>query len=178
MNQEAAFSFNIFYGKMKFMITADHLKSILDYNPETGEFVWKAHRQRPDLIGKRAGSKTNTGYWAIAINNKKKLAHRLAWIYMTKQEPSFHIDHKDGNKLNNAFANLREVNRFGNLQNIRKPTKANKSGFLGVCSHQNKWLVQIMINGKRIRESGFDTPEQAHKRYLELKRLHHLTCTI
>ena len=160
------------------MITADHIRSILDYNPQTGEFVWKVHHRRPDLIGKRAGSPTNMGYWSIAINNQKRLAHRLAWLYMTGSFPTGHVDHKDGNKQNNAFDNLREVSRFGNLQNMRKPTRANKSGFLGVCAHQGKWLVQIMFNGKRIRESGFDTPEEAHQRYLELKRIHHATCTI
>jgi hypothetical protein len=172
------FSFGHSYGKLKFMITADHIQSILDYNPETGDFVWKTHHRRPDLIGKRAGSPTNTGYWAIAINNQKRLAHRLAWLYMTGVSPSFHIDHRDGNKQNNKFSNLREVSRFGNLQNMRTATKANKVGFLGVSAHQGKWRVQIMVNGERIRESGFDTPEEAHQRYLELKRLHHPTCTI
>jgi hypothetical protein len=160
------------------MITADHIRSILDYNPETGDFVWKTHHRRPDLIGKRAGSPTNTGYWAIAINNQKRLAHRLVWLYVTGTLPLFHIDHRDGNKQNNKFDNLREVSRFGNLQNMRQPTKANKVGFLGVSAHQGKWRVQIMVNGERIRESGFDTPEEAHQRYLELKRLHHPTCTI
>ena len=160
------------------MITHDHIRTILDYNPETGQFTWKTHYRRPDLIGKRAGSPTNTGYWAIAIDNKKRLAHRLAWLYMTGNSPLKHIDHKDGNKKNNAFSNLREVDRVGNLQNIRKATKANKIGFLGVSAHQGKWRTQIMVSGKRIRESGFDTPEQAHQRYLELKRLHHSTCTI
>jgi hypothetical protein len=160
------------------MITADHLRSVLQYNPNTGEFTWKSHAQRPDLIGKRAGSTTNAGYWAIAINNQKRLAHRLAWLYMTGAFPDGHIDHIDGNKQNNKFDNLREVSRFGNLQNIRKATAANKVGLLGVSAHQGKWRVQIMTNGKRVRESGFDTPEQAHQRYLELKRKHHTTCTI
>ena len=160
------------------MITHDHIRTILDYNPKTGEFTWKTHKRRPDLIGKKAGSPTNAGYWAIAINNQKRFAHRLAWLYMTGKHPLKHIDHKDGNKQNNAFSNLREVDRVGNLQNMRKATKANKVGFLGVSQHQGKWRTQIMIDGERIRVSGFDTPEQAHEKYLELKRKHHATCTI
>jgi hypothetical protein len=166
------------YGKIKFMITADHLRAILQYDPDTGLFVWKTHYRRPDLIGKLAGSPTNTGYWAIAINNRKMLAHRLAWLYETGAFPAGHIDHKDGNKQNNRFNNLREVSRCGNLQNMRVATKASKSGFLGVSAHQGKWRVQIMVDGKRIRESGFNTPEEAHQRYIALKRIHHLTCTI
>ena len=160
------------------MTTAEHIRSVLDYNLSTGEFTWKVHVRRPDLIGRRAGSPTNTGYWSIAIHNQKRLAHRLAWLYVTGEWPSKHIDHIDGDKQNNRFANLREVDRFGNLQNMRRPAKANKSGFLGVCAHQGKWLVQIMVRGRRIRESGFATPEAAHERYLQLKRLHHSTCTV
>jgi hypothetical protein len=163
---------------MQVMTTADHVRSVLDYDPATGVFVWKAHKRRPDLIGRRAGSATSSGYWAIAICNQKRLAHRLAWLYMSGEWPRKHIDHIDGNKQDNRFENLREVDRFGNLQNMRHPTKANKSGFLGVCLHQGKWLVQIMAHGKRIRESGFDTPEAAHQRYLELKRALHSTCTV
>jgi hypothetical protein len=172
------FSFEESYGKLMFMITADHLKTILIYNPTTGEFVWKTRQYRSDLIGKRAGSPTNTGYWAIAVDNKKTLAHRLAWLYMTGNPPTDHIDHINGDKLDNRFENLREVTRFGNLQNMRTPTNANNSGFLGVSAHQGKWRVQIMTNGERIRVSGFNTPEEAHQKYLELKREHHATCTI
>jgi hypothetical protein len=160
------------------MTTVEHIRSVLDYNPQTGEFTWKAHSRRPDLVGKRAGSPTNTGYWAIAIHNQKRLAHRLAWFYVTGIWPSKHIDHIDGDKKNNSFANLREVDRFGNLQNMRRPTKANKSGFLGVSKHQGKWIMQIMTNGQSVRQSGFDTPEKAHQAYLEAKRKHHATCTI
>jgi hypothetical protein len=160
------------------MITADHVKTVLQYAPETGKFVWLRNSRRPDLVGKQAGSQTTLGYWSIAIDNKKYFAHRLAWLYMTGKPPAGHIDHKDGNKINNCFDNLREVTRFGNLQNMRKPTKANKSGFLGVSAHQGKWRMQIMVNGVRIRQSGFNTPEEAHEAYLVAKRKYHLTCTI
>lgn len=160
------------------MITADHIRSVLSYDPDTGVFVWVKHTKRPDLVGKIAGGFANTGYRVIAIRNKKMLAHRLAWLYMTGYWPKEHIDHIDGNRQNNVFANLREVTRSENLQNMRHPTKANKSGFLGVSAHQGKWRVQLMTNGQRIRESGFDTPEKAYERYLELKRLHHATCSI
>ena len=159
-------------------IPIEQLKQILRYSPENGKFVWLKHKYRPTLVGQTAGSRTVSEYWAIAINNRKILAHRLAWFYMTGEWPTEHIDHIDGNKQNNAFANLRQVTRTGNLQNMRRPTKANKCGYLGVSAHQNKWIMQIMVNGRRIRKSGFDTPEKAHQAYLEAKRKHHATCTI
>jgi hypothetical protein len=171
------------YGKLIVMtkqsgITIDHLRESLDYDTQTGIFTWRRNHRRPDLIGEIAGSVHSKGYISIAIHNVKRLAHRLAWFYVTGNMPNDHIDHINGNKLDNSFANLRQVTRFGNLQNMRTATKANKVGFLGVSAHQGKWRAQIMVNGKRIRESGFNTPEEAHQRYLELKRKHHLTCTI
>jgi hypothetical protein len=162
----------------KLDITIEHLRESLEYDTQTGIFTWRKNHYRPDLIGKTAGSVHSAGYISIAVHNIKRLAHRLAWFYVTGNMPNGHIDHINGNKLDNSFNNLRQVTRFGNLQNMRTATKANKVGFLGVSAHQGKWRVQIMINGKSIRESGFDTPEQAHQRYLELKRLHHPTCTI
>ena len=171
------------YGKLNVMtskldITIEHLRESLDYNAQTGIFTWRKNHRRPDLIGKIAGSIHSAGYICIAIHNVKRLAHRLAWFYVTGVMPEGHIDHINGNKLDNSFGNLRQVTRFGNLQNMRQATKANKVGLLGVSAHQGKWRAQIMVNGKRIRASGFDTPELAHQKYLELKRKHHLTCTI
>jgi len=162
----------------KLDVTIEHLRESLIYDTQTGIFTWRKNHRRPDLIGTTAGSLHSRGYISIAIHNSKRLAHRLAWFYVTGAMPAGHIDHINGNKLDNSFANLRQVTRFGNLQNMRKATKANKVGLLGVSAHQGKWRAQIMVNGKGIRESGFDTPEQAHQRYLELKRLHHSTCTI
>ena len=158
--------------------TIEHLRSSLAYDAHTGTFTWKDHKKRPDLNGKLAGSPQSAGYWAIAIHNKKQLAHRLAWAYVTGEWPTQHIDHINGDKRDNRFCNLRQVTRLGNLQNMRKATKANKIGLLGVSAHQGKWRAQIMVNGVITRKSGFATPEAAHEAYLELKRKLHDTCSI
>ena len=159
-------------------VTAEYLRKILSYDPSTGIFIWRQKFRRTFPNGKVAGSKHSAGYISIAIFNQKRLAHRLAWLYVTGNEPTEHIDHINGQKSDNRFCNLREVTRFGNLQNIRTATKANRVGFLGVSAHQGKWRAQIMVNGKQIRASGFNTPEEAHQKYLDLKREHHKSCTI
>ena len=158
--------------------TIEHLRASLHYDADTGIFTWITHKKRPDLIGKPAGSAQSAGYWAIAIHNRKQLAHRLAWAYMTGEWPTQHIDHINGDKRDNRFCNLRQVTRHGNLQNMRKATKANKIGLLGVSAHQGKWRAQIMANGVIMRKSGFETPEAAHEAYLALKRQLHDTCSI
>jgi hypothetical protein len=160
------------------MISTDYIKERLNYDAGLGQFTWRVNNRRPDLIGKVAGNRNAAGYWSIAIDNKKYLAHRLAWAHVTGAWPKAHIDHIDGDKLNNKFYNLRDVSRCVNLQNMRKPTKANKSGFLGVCAHQGKWLVQIMAYGVRYRKSGFNTPEEAHSHYVEMKRKLHKASTL
>jgi hypothetical protein len=159
-------------------ITQEYIQRVLKYTPATGVFVWLERKTRQDLIGCFAGSTGTHGYVAITVFNKKRLAHRLAWFYMTGKWPKAHLDHIDGNKSNNCFANLREATRFENLQNIRQATKRNKSQLLGVSAHQGKWRAQIMAHGQRFRVSGFATPEEAHQKYIELKRKLHLTCTI
>jgi hypothetical protein len=181
--QEWGFLFYTSYGKTVVMTinppcTIEHLRTSFSYDTATGIFTWLLHKKRPDLIGTRAGSKHSAGYWAIAIHNRKQLAHRLAWAYVTGEWPLEHIDHINGNKLDNRFCNLRQVSRFGNLQNMRKATKKNTIGLLGVSAHQGKWRAQIMTTGVITRKSGFDTPEAAHEAYLELKRRLHDTCSI
>jgi len=151
------------------LVTTEYLREILSYDPTTGIFMWRKKFNRTFPEGKVAGSKHSAGYISISVFNQKRLAHRLAWLYMTGNWPVEHIDHINGNKQDNRFVNLREVNRFQNLQNITKPTKANKSGFLGVSAHQGKWRMQLMVNRKRIKISGFNTPEEAHQCYVETK---------
>jgi hypothetical protein len=181
------FSFYPQYGKLIVIIkrsnimteiTIDYLKEVLSYDANTGLFTWIKRSSRPDLIGKIAGSRHSSGYSSIAIYNKKRLAHRLAWFYMTNEWPINHIDHIDGNRLNNAFTNLRDVTRSENLHNVFKAKKNNKAAILGVSAHQGKWRMQIMVNGVTTRISGFDTPEEAHQAYLGAKRKYHAGCTI
>lgn len=153
-------------------ITIDYLKKVLHYAPDTGVFTWIARATRADLIGKEAGSRHSSGYISISIHNKKRLAHRLAWLYMTGFWPVNHIDHIDGNRTNNCFNNLRDVTRSENLHNVHTAKKNNKVNLLGVSAHQGKWRMQIMINGVRTRVSGFDTPEQAHKAFMRYRDAH------
>lgn len=154
-------------------ITVDYLKQILNYNPDTGVFTWIKRTTRADLLGKKAGSPHSSGYISITIHNKKRLAHRLAWLYMTGTWPTNHIDHIDGDKTNNAFKNLRDVTRSENLHNVYKPKKNNKINLLGVSAHQGKWRMQIMIESNINRISGFKTPEEAHQAYLDAKKKAH-----
>jgi len=81
---------------------------------------------------------------------------------------SEHVDHIDGNPLNNSRSNLRIVTNTQNAWN-QHASKSNTSGYKGVCWHkrQQKWVAQICVNRRVIHLGTFETPEQGHKAYCE-----------
>lgn len=159
-------------------ITADELRTALVYDANLGTFIWLIRPSKAIKIGYIAGALDDKGYITIGINKRIYKAHRLAWLYVTGEWPNGLIDHIDGNKSNNSFANLRVVNESGNSQNVRRPNKRNKSGFMGVIFYQNKWRASMTVNGKTKWLGDYATPEEAHQVYLEAKRKHHEACTI
>lgn len=149
-------------------IEAKYLKEVLEYNQDTGIFTWKKNELQDKRITGRFGGKIagnvhqKTGYLRININKRSYLSHRLAWLYVTGKWPREHIDHIDGNKLNNKFVNLREANSSQNAQNTNI-CSANTSGFRGVNFHKyvQRWRAAIYVNKKRIELGHFDTKEEA-----------------
>ena len=139
-------------------LTHEVLKERLEYNPDTGVFIWKAKTAR-NKIGQRAGSEEwygkNTGRNGkyrvrIKLLSKNYAAHRLAWFYMTGEWPNV-IDHIDGNPFNNTWNNLRDVTNTINCQNLPRRSD-NTSGVTGVIwrSSSNVWCADITVNGTRI----------------------------
>jgi len=159
-------------------LAVEELKDVLHYDPETGQFTWIKRTAKCVHVGQPAGNINKLGYSTIGIKKKIYKTHRLAWLYMTGEWPKGLIDHVNGIKSDNRFANLRVVDESGNSQNIRKPNKRNKSGFMGVIKYHKQWRASITVNGKTYWLGDFPTPEQAHEAYLEAKRKNHAACTI
>ena len=146
-------------------LTHDRLRELLKYDPETGQFTWLV--STAEFVGKIAGfPKRDRAYWLIQIGPKRYRAHRLAWFYMTGEWPKDLIDHRDGDGLNNRWANLREADSSKNTQNSRRRSD-NRSGLKGVnfVARLNKWKSRVSLNGKRIYLGSFATPEAAHAAY-------------
>lgn len=154
-------------------LTAQRLRELLHYDPETGVFTWRV-ACRGTAAGDVAGCVIDGGYIRITIDKRFHRSHRLAWLYMTGTWPANDIDHIDGNPSNNALANLRDVTRSVNLQNRRAAMGHNTtSGVLGVSSKRNKWRARIKVDGRHVSLGHFDTIEEAQAAYLEAKRAHH-----
>lgn len=80
------------------MLTLEQYREILDYNPETGGFTWKA-AAGGKLAGRRAGSFRNNNY-GIVIEGKITSGARLAWLFTHGEWPPTPIrfvsdDHRD-----------------------------------------------------------------------------------
>jgi hypothetical protein len=165
----------------KYDLTAARLRELLSYDPETGAFVRLKTLCGRAIAGQRAGRIGHMhGYAVIFIDGYLYAAHRLAWLYMTGRWPEGVIDHRDGKKANNAYANLRDVTFSVNLQNQRKARVDNALGLLGVTRHSknNKFQARITLDKKTHSLGYFKTAEEAHAAYVEAKRRLHAGCTI
>jgi len=156
-------------------ITALRLQETVRYDPITGIFTSMIDRGKKVKEGQELGFLEPTGYMQIRIDNRTYRLHQLAWLYMWAQWPEGIVDHRNGDKSDNRFCNLRDVTHRVNNQNKRRATASNSLGILGVSpvSKSGKFLAQIKYGGKQRRLGEFSTPEEASAVYLAAKRQHH-----
>lgn len=148
-------------------LTQEKLKSLLDYDPDTGVFTWKATRGHARK-GAPAGRVFNEGYILISVAGKEYLAHRLAWLWMTGGFPPNCIDHINRVRTDNRFSNLRLATVAENSQNVREP--GNQAGATGVCQVGNRFRARIRVRNVEIHIGVFATKQEARDAYLEKKR--------
>lgn len=147
------------------IITAEQLRSVLHYDPDTGVFTWIV--SRPKIrVGQVAGCLEGRGYRRICIDGRLYYAHRLAWLYVNGYWPSAEVDHKFGVRNDNRIGELREATHAQNCQNRRSARLDNKSGLLGVCNDRGRPVAKITLDYKSMHLGTFDTPEDAHAAYL------------
>lgn len=129
-------------------LTAERLREVLDYNPDTGIFVWKIRTADRVKIGTEAGGVDEKGYVRIRVDGGRYRAHRLAWLYVKGVWPSMDIDHEDNNRANNRWFNLREATEGQNRANSRI-NRNSKTGIKGVREYgRDRWIAGIRVNGK------------------------------
>jgi hypothetical protein len=160
---------------------AHQVRELLDYNALTGEFRWLSPRRPGDKPFCKAGTVDAQGYGVIKLNGIHYKAHRLAWLVVTGAWPQGQIDHIDGNRRNNAFSNLRDVDAATNAQNTRRARRDNKSSrFLGVSwdKQYKRWSASISKHGRQVRLGRFTSEDEAAQAYIAAKRLLHPGCTL
>lgn len=138
------------------IVTLEHLRFVLDYDPDTGEFSWMDSRPRSP------GCLNAAGYWVIGIGERGYYAHRLAWFYVYGEWPKRHLDHINRNKKDNRIVNLREATPSQNQTNT---VARGASGLKGAYWHEKrkKWYSKIGFSGKLYHLGYYSSKEEAHQ---------------
>ena len=150
------------------MIDRETLIELIDYNPKNGEFRYKKRDRKwfkTDGSWKRWNNKYSgeivgtvqvkgNGYRRIKLGilGKQYLAHRVAWVIMTGDNPPKEIDHIDRDATNNAWSNLSDgSNRNQKNKSIQRN---NTSGVTGVSWSKlsKKWAARAwgMEGGNKV----------------------------
>lgn len=148
-------------------ITAEYLRSILHYTPETGVFVWLPRMEKSGRggrkgrdIGKPAGTR-NLRYVQISIDGIFYVAHRLAWLWMTGQWPEEILDHVNRDGFDNRWDNLRQATCGENSANRSNHKKIGLRGAY-LNKYSGRWTSVIHANGRLVHLGTFDTETEAH----------------
>ena len=145
------------------LIPAD-VSNFLDYNPETGDFIWLKNRKGGVKKGDIAGCVCTNGYRYIVFNMDHFLAHRLAWFFVYGEDAGSFLDHANGIPTDNRIANLRKASHTQNRGNQRI-RKDSLTGYKGVTKVKNGWRARIKIYGKFKYLGVFPSPQVAHAAY-------------
>lgn len=153
--------------------SAERLHELFTYDPKTGVFTWLVDRGSNKTKGTQAGWLGKNGYFYLNVDDRKYLAHRIAWKMQTGKDPAETIDHKIG--TSNEWSNLREATHVENGTNKR--TKKSQLSLKGTSFHEGakrfRATIKPMGGGKQIHIGFFDTREGAHKAYVDAaRRLH------
>lgn len=136
------------------MITFAEASRLLRYDPETGIIIRMVRTSSYAKMDEPAGCVGKNG-------------HHLAWLLMTGEWPAHEIDHRNGDRSNNKWRNLRAATSSQNKQN-RRLTPSNKSGVKGVCwaRREGRWRASINVpKQKQIHLGYFICPALASCSY-------------
>jgi len=145
------------------------LRRLIDFDPETGEMVWKI---RPVWMFKPHGHtgsrKHSAKFWnsryagTPALNAPMKVgynegtifairvtAHRAMWALVHGKWPEGQIDHINGVQTDNRIENLRDIPQAENARNSKRHV-TNTSGVSGVCWDRKRqcWYARISVNNR------------------------------
>lgn len=158
-------------------VSAEQLRRLFSYDPSTGVFVRLVPSGRA-AAGRVAGTPHSEGYLTIRVGGRKHFVHRLAWLYMTGKWPLGRIDHRNADRTDNRWSNLRDVDAVINGQNRRAANIDSHTGLLGVTRNGKGFLARISAGGKQVCLGTRPTAEKAHEAYLEAKRRLHQGSTV
>lgn len=148
------------------------------YDPLTGVMTWNANASlgfvsehgRKVWAAKFGGKpieKRCHGYIVVTISTPSGtsycVASRVAWALMTDEWPEHEVDHRNRDRADNRWDNLREGTHTQNNRN-KEASITSHTGVRGVYPHHDgsgRFIAQIRRDGKQRYLGTFDTLESA-----------------
>ena len=161
-------------------LTGDFLRSILSYDPQTGELRWKERADRAQnwnsrYAGRIAGTVCPDGYIIVMIGKGMNYrAHVVIWAMMTDEWRPNGIDHRHGVRGDNRWNELRAATQSDNSANKRMQSN-NASGVPGVWfnNQRRRWEAVISKGGRRVWRGFFKSIEEAANARANALKEHH-----
>jgi HNH endonuclease len=149
----------------------EEIREYIDYNPETGECVWKKKTSKYSKVkvGDTVGHLSSDGYRSFKVSDNMYQLHRVIWFLYHGEDPGDkQVDHMNGNRSDNRISNLRLLTHQENQHN---------NHCLGIHYSKNrrKWTAQIRLDGKKKHLGGWDCPLLAGLAYQDAKKELHPT---
>lgn len=156
------------------VISAERLREVIKYDPDTGEFRWRIATGARCKAGTVAGCVDKKyGYRLISIDGIMYRGCRLAWLYMKGVWPEKQIDHINRVRSDDRWENLREAT--SSEQKMNRKVRENTTGFRGVTLHKPSGLYNARIMAGRIGHSlgYFKTAAEASAAYEAARKEYH-----
>ena len=155
------------------MITQEELKRLFSYDPETGDFTRLVKTCRKVKVGDIPQGLNSYGYKRVKIDGRVYLQHRLVFLYMEGEIPTY-VDHINLDRVDNRWSNLRPATARDNARNKGKPSN-NTSGYKGVCWHKREqmWVAKIRVESGNKHLGYFTTKEEAYRAYCKAAHKYH-----
>ena len=118
----------------------ERLQELFDYCPSTGQLIRLKSLSSNARKGDTAGSPHSAGYLQIQVDGQKWLVHRIIWALQTGDDPGeMEVDHKDGDRSNNTWSNLRLATAGQNRAN-RLARGFHRRGNRFFVAHRHKYV--------------------------------------
>lgn len=144
----------------------EYVKSVIDYDPETGKFYWKKSLRGGAVKGRECFNEINGGYYRGSVGGIRLKAHAVAWAIENGFWHAGLLDHINGDRLDNRISNLREATHKQNAWN--RKGRNTTSVYKGVYwfKRDSKWKVSIGgLDGKKIHLGMYTDEVEAAKAY-------------
>jgi hypothetical protein len=148
-------------------LTSEKLRALMVYDPATGIF---RRRKNNSVVGTVSPT---TGYLLVRVAGGLYLAQRLAWLYVRGVWPTYQVDHRDTDRTNNRWGNLREATSSQNKMNATT-RRDNLLGVKGVQRTQSgKYRARVGRRGEVLLDRSYDTLDEAKAAYAAASQRHY-----